>query len=163
MILNSKAMRLILNSCHQFKALRPGVNGYLHVLVIQPPCAVIVVLNHSADRNIQMQFLQYLKRNIYLPLTTVHQQQVREFRKASKLVIHLSAVQIFLFLHTMKKPSGKHLPHAGIIVGAGYRLNSKLAVIAALCLALLENHHGTYVGKSADIGYIKGFHTAHIL
>ena len=48
------------------------------LLIVQPPCPVVVVFHHSAYRNGQSQFLKDLKRHIDLPFAAVHQDQIRE-------------------------------------------------------------------------------------
>ena len=62
---------------------------------------MIIILYHTADRNIKMQLGKYGKRDIDLTLSTVHHDQIRESGKASKLLIHLFFLQFFLFLYSM--------------------------------------------------------------
>ena len=71
--------------------------------------------------------------------------------------------RLFLFLHTMGKPSGKHLLHRSIIIGSYYRLNAEFPIIAALWPSIFKDHHRAYRFISGNIGNIKGLHSADIL
>ena len=60
----------------------------------------------------------------------------------------------------MAEPSGQHLPHGSVIVGAFHRLDLELAVIAALWFSILVDDHGTNGLHTAGIGNIVSFHPA---
>ena len=81
MIFNRKTMGLILNAGDQFKSFRTAVNGNLFIVEIQPPGSMVIILHHSAHRNRKPKFFQYFQGNIYLSFSTIHQKQIREFRK----------------------------------------------------------------------------------
>ena len=163
MILDRKTVRLVLNPCNQFKSFRARIYGDLHIMIIQPSGAVVVILHHAADGNIQMQFVKHLQCNVDLSSAAIHQKQIRKFRKTSESVVHLPAVQIFFLLHAMNKTSGQHFLHAGIIIRTRHGLDAEFAVITALRLSLFKNHHGTHVCKAAYIGNIESFHAAYVL
>ena len=84
MILDGKSVRLILYPGYQLKAFTVRIYGQFHVIVIQSSGPVVVVLYHTADRDIEFQFLKYLERYIYLSFSSVHQKYVRIFGKAAE-------------------------------------------------------------------------------
>ena len=122
-----------------------------------------VILHHAANRNRKPQLLHHLQSNIHLTLSAIHHQKIRKSGKASKLLFHSLIFQLFLFLHTMSKPSGKHLLHRSIIIGSYYRLNAEFPIIAALRPSIFKDHHRAYRFVSGNIGNIKGLHSADIL
>ncbi len=159
---NRKAVCLVLNSRNQFKALTPAVNRNLFILIIKPPRIMVIILHHTADRDIQMQFIKYLQRNIHLTLTTIHHQQIREFRKAAKLCILVLFFQFLLLLHAMQETPCQYFAHTCIIIGSGHGFNLKLTIITAFGLSLFKHNHGTDIRKAADVGNIIGLHTGNI-
>ena len=119
---------------------------------------MVVILDHAADRNVDSQFFQYGQRNIHLSATAVHQNQIRELREASVLLIHLLFFQLFALFHAVAEPPRQHFPHAGIIIRAGDTFDLELTVIAAFRFSFFVDHHRSYIFKTVDIGNIIGFH-----
>ena len=115
---NCKAVCLILNSRDQLKSLAAAVNQDLFILIIKSPRIMVIILHHTTDRNIKLQFLKHLQCNIHLTLTTIHHQQIRKFRKAAKLCILILFLQLLLLLHTMQETPCQYFTHACIIIGS---------------------------------------------
>ena len=55
-VLNGKSMGLVLYSGNQLEALAIPVNLYFFIIIVKTSCIVIVVLHHTAHRNVQMKF-----------------------------------------------------------------------------------------------------------
>ena len=119
---------------------------------------MVVILDHAADRNVDFQFFQYGQRNIHLSATAVHQNQIRELREASVLLIHLLFFQLFALFHAVAEPPRQHFPHAGIVIRTGDAFDLELTVIAAFRFSFFVDHHRSYIFKTVDIGNIIGFH-----
>ncbi len=143
-ILNGKAVRLILDPRHQPERLGMRIDRQLHILKINAPCPVIIVLHHAADRDIDPQRIQHLKGDVYLPSSAVHHDQVRKTAEASHFITHTLLVEFSSLLQAVGKPPRQHLFHTGIIIRPLNCLYLKFTVITALWLSLLINDHGTY-------------------
>ena len=48
----------------RLKALRVPVDGKFHILIVQPSCSMVIILYHTADRNLKPQIFQNLKCDI---------------------------------------------------------------------------------------------------
>ena len=127
-------------------------------MIIQTSGTVIVILDHTADRNVDSQFFQYGQRDIHLSAATVHEDQIRELGKAAVLLIHLLFFQFFALFHTVAEPSRQYFPHAGIVIRTGDAFDLELTVIAAFRFSFFVDHHRSYIFKTVDIGNIIGFH-----
>ena len=46
-------------------------------MIIQTSGTVVVILDHTADRNVDSQFFQYGQGNIHLSTAAVHEDQIR--------------------------------------------------------------------------------------
>ena len=93
-----------------------GIDRKLDIMIIQTSGTVVVILDHTADRNVDFQFFQYGQGNIHLSAAAVHKDQIRELGKAAVLLIHLLFFQFSALFHTMTEPSRQHFPHAGIVI-----------------------------------------------
>ena len=123
---------------------------------------MVIILHHTADRDIEMQLIKYLQCNIHLTLTTIHHQQIRKFRKAAKLCILILFFQLLLLLHAMQEAPCQHLAHTCIIIRPRHGFNLKLTIITAFGLSFFEHNHGTDIRKTADVGNIVSLHTGYI-
>ena len=63
-VFDREAVRLVLHARDQLKSLTVPVDGDLLVVKIQPSCAVMVVLDHAADRNVEPQLVQHFQGDI---------------------------------------------------------------------------------------------------
>ena len=135
------------------------VNGNFHIVEIQSPCTVIVILDHTADWNIQSQFFQHLQTDIYLAASAIHHNDIREACKTSDFLWHIFFFQFFLFLHAVRKPPGQNLMHGSVIIRPRYRTEFEFPVIAPLWPSFFVYNHGTDGFKSVDIGNIVSLHT----
>ena len=124
------------------------------LLIVQPPCPVIVIFDHTAYRNRKPEFRQYLFCHMHLSLSTIHQDQVRELTETTEFLFFF----VFLFLNSSPEPPCQHFFHAGVIVRSLYRFDLKLAIIVSFRFSFFINHHGTYRLKSADVGDIIGLY-----
>ena len=112
---------------------------------------MMIILDHTADRDAYPKLIQHLQSDIYLPPSTIHQDQIRKPCKAVKFSVTL-----------MSEPSGQNLFHAGIIVGSLYPFDLELTIITAFGTAFFINHHGSHRLKATDIGNIVSFHAHHV-
>ena len=151
MVFNCKTVGFILDPGNELKALAGSVDRKFHVVKIQPSGAVIVVLYHSADRNIQSQFLQDRGGNIDLPPAAVHHDEVGKAGKTPQLCIQVLFLHFLLLLQSVAEAAGKDLPHAGIVVGPRNRFDAELPVIAPLGFPVFIDYHGSDIGKTADV------------
>ena len=140
MVLNGEAVGLILDPRHQTESLGMGVDGHLCVAVPQCPGPVPVVLDHAADRDIQIQLLQDPEGDVDLPAAAVHHDQIRQLHE-----------MVVLLLQRMGQSSCQHLPHGGVIIGSGHSPDPEFPVIALLRASVLKNNHGTYRFHAACI------------
>ena len=159
MVFDGEAMGLILHTGNQMKSLGGLIDGDLLIVKIQPSCPVMIILDHAADRDIQMEFLQHFQRDVDLALSAVHHNHVGKPGKASHIVAEILPAQFLTLPDAVAEPTGQHLPHGAVVVGTGDRPQLEFPVIAAQGLALLEDHHGTHRLKTVDIGDIVGLHS----
>ena len=104
-----------------------------------------VILYHSGNRDRQTQLFENLFGHIHLPLSAVHQDQIRQTVKPCVLV------------QAAPESSGQNLFHTGIVIGSFDRFYTEFPVIRLFGSALLVNHHGAYALITADVGNIIGF------
>ena len=104
MVFNGIPMGFILDPGNQAEAFAACVNGDLHIVEIQASRPMMIVLDHTADRYAYPKLIQHLQSDIYLPSSTIHQDQIRKPCKAVKFSETL-----------MSEPTGQNLFHAGII------------------------------------------------
>ena len=135
-----------------------GVDRKFDIMIIQTSGTVVVILDHTADRNVDSQFFQYGQCNIHLSAAAVHEDQIRELGKAPVLLIHLLLFQFSALFHAVAKPSRQYFPHAGIVIRTGDAFDLELTVIAAFRFSFFVDHHGSYIFKAVDIRDIIGFH-----
>ena len=83
-IFDGKPVGFVLNTGNQLKALGVGVDGQFHIVVIKASGAVVVVFNHAADRNMDVQLLKHREGYVDLTPAAVHHQYIREPGKASQ-------------------------------------------------------------------------------
>ena len=121
---------------------------------------MVVILDHAADRDVQAQLLQDLGRDVDLSASAVHEDEIGKTCKAAQFHIEVLFLHLLLLLQPVAEAPGQDLVHAGIIIGAGNRFDAEFAVVTALGFAVFIDHHGSDIGKSADVGNIVGFHTA---
>ena len=76
-VLDRKAVRLVLNARDQLEAFGVRVDRDFHVVVVEAACAVEIILYHTADRNVDAELLQHPKRDVDLAAAAVHQDQIR--------------------------------------------------------------------------------------
>ena len=50
-VLDSEAVRLILNPCDELEAFGTNVDRHLDIIIVQATGAVEIILDHTADRN----------------------------------------------------------------------------------------------------------------
>ena len=135
-----------------------GVDRKFDIVIIQTSGTMVVILDHTADRNVDSQFFQYGQRNIHLSAAAVHEDQIRELGKATVLLIHLLFFQLSALFHTVAEPSRQYFPHAGIVIRTGDTFDLELTVITAFRFSFFIDHHGSYIFKTVDIRDIIGFH-----
>ena len=70
-IFNSEPMHFILDPRNQLKPLTGVTDRNLMLLIVQPPCPVIVIFDHTAYRNRKPEFRQYLFCHMHLSLSTI--------------------------------------------------------------------------------------------
>ena len=121
MILDSKPMCLVLDPGDQPETFGMPVNGNFLIIKIQSSGSMMIILYHTAHRNRQFQFIQHFQCNIDLPLSTIHQDQIRKLCKAAILRGQIFLPVLHPFLHSMRKPAGQHFPHGSIIVRSRHR------------------------------------------
>ena len=119
------------------------------ILEIKSSCPVVVILYHTAHRNRYFQFFQNLFTNIYLSLTTIHKDDIREQTECVRL--------IEIFPLSMSKSSRQKFFHRSIIIRSGHTANAEFAVVIFLRTPILKYYHGTDCLKSIDIGNIVRF------
>ena len=100
-IFDCKPVRLILYSGDQLKALRILGDRHFLLIIIKASCPVVVILDHTTDRNIDMQCLKHFLCDIDLALSTIHQKQIRKLRKAAKFFVQLFFFHLLLFFQSV--------------------------------------------------------------
>ena len=93
MVFDGKPVGLVLDPGDQLKALAVPVNGDLHILVIEAPGPVVIVLDHATDRDGEPQTLQDLQGHVYLAPSAVHHDQIREACEAPE-PFHISRIPV---------------------------------------------------------------------
>ena len=141
MVLDGKAVRLILDPCDQLEPLRVGVNRQLDIPKIESPGPVVVILDHSADRDRQPQLPQNILRDVHLPASAIHHDQIREHREAAEFRIHSLFLQLCCLLKPVYEPSGQNLLQRGIVIRPLHCPDPELPVIARLRHPLLKDNH----------------------
>ena len=119
---------------------------------------MLIILYHTADRNLQVQFVQHFQGNIDLPPAAVHHDQVRETCKTAEFLIQIFLSPGFLLIQAVHKTPSQDFFHTGIVIWSLHRFDTEFSVIAAFWLTLLIDDHGTYRLESADIGNIIGLY-----
>ena len=154
MVLDRKAVRFILNPCDQLESLRVGVNRQLDILEVKSPCSVVVILDHSAYRDRQLQLSQNILRNVHLAASAIHHDQIREHREAAESRIHPLFLHLCCLLQPVCEPPDQNLLQRSIVIGPLYRPDPELPVIARLRHPLLKDDHRTDRLHTACIGDI---------
>ena len=54
MVLDRKPVRLVLNPGDQLKSFRMAIDWNFHILIIQSPRPVVIILYHATDRDFQL-------------------------------------------------------------------------------------------------------------
>ena len=151
-------MRLILQPRDQLEALGALVNRQLHILIVQPPCPVMVVLHHARYGNRQPQLRKDLQRDIHLPSASIHHDDVRKLREAPLGSLKPLFVQLAHLPEPVREPPGEHLLHRGIVIGSRHGLDLELPVGVPKGLALVKYHHRSHRFESVGVGNIVGLH-----
>ena len=68
MVFNGKPMGFILDPGDQTEAFAGCVNRNLHIVEIQASRPMMIILDHTADRDAYPKLIQHLQSDIYLPL-----------------------------------------------------------------------------------------------
>ena len=158
MVLDGETVSFVLDPGDELKALGSGVDGKLYIIIVETPCPVVVILDHSADGNGDAKLLKDLKTDVDLSASAVHEDKVRELGKTSVLSVNVPDLKVVTLLYSVKESSGQNLLHARIIIRTCNGLDPELTIITLLGLALFIDNHGTYIGKTTDIGNIVGLH-----
>ena len=159
-VFDGEAVRLILDPGDQLEPLRVIINGQFYILIIKAAGTVKIILHHATDGDIQPQLFHHSKSHIYLALSAIHQDKIREAGKTPQFLVHLFFFQLFLLLQTMGKAPGQNFFQAGIIIWPIHRFNLKFSVIAALRFPFFKHHHRSNRLETADIRDVIGFHAA---
>ncbi len=109
-VLNGKAVCFILNPGDQFESLAVWSIGISTLLKYSPSCTVIVILYHTADRNLKLQFFKHLNAMFTCPRPPSIIIRSGNLLKTSDFLSYFF-LPVLLFLHAMRKPSGQHLMH----------------------------------------------------
>ena len=157
-VLDGKAVRLVLDTGDELEALPGGVDRQFFVVEKKSAGAVAVILDHPADRDLEAELIQHRGGDIDLAPAAVHQDKIREAGEAPQLRVEILLFHLPLFVHAVLKPAHENFTHAGVVVGAGHRPDAEFPVVAAPGLSVLENDHRADIGKAADIGDVVGLH-----
>ena len=60
MVFDGEAVGFVLDPGNQAEAFRVAVDGKLYITILETAGAVVVVFDHTADRDIEAQLVQYL-------------------------------------------------------------------------------------------------------
>ena len=82
-VFNGKTVGFILNPGDKPEPFGVTVNGNLHIIIVESPGSVVIILHHTADRYGKPQLIKDLQGNVYLSSAAVHHDQVRKPGKTS--------------------------------------------------------------------------------
>ena len=128
-------MCLILNPCYKLKTFTMPVYWNFYIIIVKSPCVMVIVLNHTAYRNINMKFIKNLQCNVHLSSSTIHHYKVRVHSKPPCLFLTCT------LSHSSCKTSCKYFSHTLIIIRPFDRLNLELSIIIFLRSSVLKYNH----------------------
>ena len=113
--------------------------------VNQGPRSVVIILGHAHNRNIKSRGFNNLKGRSNVPLSSIHENNVRE------------NCEFLVSLEHPEESSGQNLTHGGIVILPRDGSYSELPVAASVGFQPFVNHHCTNGINAVCIGDIVGF------
>ena len=147
MVFDGKAVGLLLDPADEGKDCRRRGNADLPAVCgDQRPGAVVAVLDHAVDGDVQLSGPELLQRHFGLACAAVDEQKVRQGQKA--LVPRQRPVQ----------PAAQDLIHGAVVVAAGGGLDLILFIGALQRPAAAEHGHGSHRIRPGGVGDVIGLH-----